>query len=111
MKIAKAVILLTVAGLCCPAKAGYDANIAGVVTKILTYTVDGRIYFQLDNQPTSHPTCNRDLFSIDASVPDSIRSQLVARLLVAYTSGKPVNIGYDSQGDCSHTRIRVHRVG
>lgn len=94
-----------------PVYAGYNANIQGVVTKVLTYTGDGRIFLRLSNQPSSHPQCSTDYFSIDASVSDSVRSQLLARLLVAYSTGEVVNIGYDSQGDCSHGRIRVYRVG
>ena len=94
-----------------PAHAVYDDNMSGVVTFVLTYADDGRIFLQLDNQPATHPTCNPDFFSIDAAVPDAIRSQLLSRLLVAYANGESVNIGFDSQGNCSHGRIRVHRIG
>ena len=104
-------VLLVALLFCAPSNAGYDANISGVVTSVLTYTYDGRIFIRLENQPQSHPQCMTDFFSVDASVPDSARSQLLARLLVAYTNGEPVNIGYDSQGDCSHGRIRVYRIG
>ena len=94
-----------------PTLAGYNANMQGVVTNVLTYAVDGRIFFRLSNQPSSHPQCASDYFSIDASVPDTARSQLLSRLLVAYTTGEAITVGYDSQGDCSHSRIRVHRIG
>lgn len=94
-----------------PTLAGHNANMQGVVTDVLTYPLDGRIFFRLSNQPSSHPVCTPDYFSIDASVPDSVRSQLLSRLLVAYTTGETITIGFDSQGDCSHSRIRVHRIG
>lgn len=93
------------------ASAGYDSNMKGIVTSVLTYTGGDQIYFILDNQPSTHPTCNASLFSIDAGVPSSRRQQVLSRLLTAHATGKPVNIGYDSQGDCSHSYIRVHRVG
>jgi hypothetical protein len=90
--------------------AGYNANITGKVKSVLTYTHAAQIFFSLENQP-SHPTCKNDYFSIDASTPDSIRQQVLSRLLTAYASGKPVNIGFDKEGGCSHGRIKVYRVG
>ena len=52
-----------------------------------------------------------DFFSIDASIPEARRQQVLSRLLIAYASSTPINIGCDKDGDCSHGRIRVHRVG
>ena len=91
--------------------AEYNANMQGVVTEVLTYTHGDQIYFKLDNQPSTHPRCETDFFSIDASIPAERRHQLLSRLLTAYATGKRVNIGYDNKGNCSHTRIRAHRVG
>lgn len=91
--------------------AGYNANMTGKVTQVLTYTCTDQIYFRLENQPKSHPSCGVDFFSIDASIPEARRQQVLSRLLIAYASGTPINIGYDKEGDCSHGRIRVHRVG
>ncbi|NOU50501.1 hypothetical protein HG263_08100 [Pseudoalteromonas sp. JBTF-M23] len=93
------------------ANADYNANITGKVTSIATYTYSGRIYFRLDNQPSSHPACQTDYFAIDESTPDAIRQQVYSRLLVAYSSGKAINIGYDKEGGCAHGRIKVYRVG
>jgi len=87
--------------------AGYDANIAGKVTHVLTYT-GPNIYVRLENQPNSHPACRKDYFAIDGSLPADIRSQLLARLLLVYSTGEAVNIGYDSSGNCAHGRIRIH---
>ena len=91
--------------------AEYNDNMSGLVTNIVTYTDSDRIYFKLDNQPSHHPIYNPDYFSIDDSISNDRRQQLLSRLLTAYASGKPVNIGFDRDGDCSHGRIRVHRVG
>ncbi|RYV04096.1 hypothetical protein SOPP22_01455 [Shewanella sp. OPT22] len=90
--------------------AGYNANMKGKVTHVLTYTSGAQIYFRLENQP-SHPTCKANYFSIDASTPDNARQQALSRLLLAYAKGENVNIGYDKESDCSHGYIRVHRVG
>ena len=104
-------LLVILSFFSCELLAGYNANISGVVTQVLTYTGSDQILFRLNNQPSSHPQCNVDFFSIDPSLPADRRSVVLSRLLIAYSSGKPVNIGYDSEGDCSHGRIRVHRVG
>lgn len=93
------------------ASAGYDANITGVVTNVLTYTHADQVYFRIDNQPSTHPKCKVTYFSIDASIPPERRAQVLSRLLTAHASGKPVNIGYDKTGDCSHGWIRAYRVG
>jgi len=93
------------------ADADYDANTIGVVTKVLTYTSNGRIYFAIDNQPTSHAQCNPTFFAVDSAIEADVRGQLLSRLLVAYATGEAVNIGYDSAGDCAHSYIRVHRIG
>lgn len=92
-------------------KAGYNANMTGKVTQVLTYTYTDQIYFRLENQPKSHPSCSVDFFSIDASTPEARRQQVLSRLLIAYASGTPINIGYDKEAGCSHGLIRVYRVG
>ena len=92
------------------AYAVYDSNRTGVVTHVVTYP-SGAIFLTLENQPQTHPLCQTDYFVIDSSVPESARSQMLARLLVAYSQEAVVTIGYDGQGDCAHGRIRVHRVG
>jgi hypothetical protein len=94
-----------------PAAADYDSNLSGVVTQVLTYTDSDQIYFVLNNQPSTHPSCNPGLFSIDAATPVENRRALLSRLLLAKASGESINIGYDSKGNCSHGYIRVHRVG
>ncbi len=94
-----------------PAFAGYDANMTGVVSDVLVYSDSNVILFRLVNQPASHPSCIATLFALDSTIPAATLDRLYARLLAAKTTGEPVNIGYDSQGNCAHTYIRVHRVG
>lgn len=94
-----------------PALADYNANMDGVVTHVLVYSEGDQIYFRLDNQLTSHPACDASLFSIDASTPADRRKMMLARLLLAKATKEPMNVGYDATGNCSHGRIRVHRVG
>ena len=89
----------------------YNANMVGVVTEVLTYTNNDQILFRLDNQPSSHPLCLTDFFVIDPTIPTDRRNRILSRLLLAYALGKPVNVGYDKDGDCAQGRIRVHRVG
>jgi hypothetical protein len=91
-------------------EAGYDANMTGVVTEVLTYP-NGEILFRLANQPSSHPSCMTDYFAIDNTANAAGVSRMYARLLSAHALGEAVNIGYDSQGDCTSGRIRVWRVG
>ena len=91
--------------------AGYNANMQGVVTTVVTYAGGDYIYFKLHNQPTSHPLCKTDFFVIHASTPPDRLDRMLSRLLTAYTTGETVNIGYDDAGDCAHGRIRVHRIG
>ena len=104
-------ILVILATVSHKSNAQYNANLKGKVTGVLTYTNSAVIYFRLENQPQSHPTCKTDYFSIDASTPDNIRQQVLSRLLVAYASGNPVNIGYDKEQECSSGRMKVYRVG
>ena len=107
----KKIVVITSLLFCSQVLADYNANIISKVTEVITYTHSTQIYFRLDNQPYSHPICKTDYFAIDASTPDNIRQQVLARLLTAYANGSPVNIGFDKEGDCSHGRIKVYRVG
>jgi hypothetical protein len=93
------------------AHAVYNANMYGVVTDVLIYTDADYIYFQLSNQPTSHPSCLPGYFVISSAVPADRRKQLLARLLLAKASGETIAIGYDNSGDCTDGYIHVHRVG
>lgn len=111
MKAFIAVSIILSLAIPCGAYAEYNANIKGVVTHVLTYTDSSRIYFRLDNQPTSHPGCETNYFSVDSSVLPDVRAQLLSRLLTAYATKEITNIGFDDLGNCSHSKIRVHRVG
>ena len=94
-----------------PAFAAYNANMQGKLSDVMVYSDGDYIYLRLENQPDSHPQCNPSYFVIAATVPLERRKMMLARLMMAYASGEVVNLGYDSQGDCSHGYIRVHRVG
>ncbi|GAB1624083.1 hypothetical protein AAOGI_41330 [Agarivorans albus] len=92
--------------------AGYNANFSGRITHVLTYTYTPLILIRLEGQPSSHPVCGSlDYLAIDGNTPDSIRMQVLSRVMTAYTTGEVINIGYDKEGDCVGSRIRVHRVG
>ena len=67
------IIFMTIATTSIKSHAGYNANMRGKVTQVLTYTYSTLIYFRLENQPSSHPTCKSIYFSIDAATPDNIR--------------------------------------
>ena len=45
------------------------------------------------------------------SVPADRRHMMYTRVLLAYTSGEGINIGYDGTGTCAEGYIRVERVG
>lgn len=92
------------------AHASYDANIQGKVIAVLTYS-SGRVMIKLDNQPSSHPTCNPSYFSLPTDSSEATINRMMSRALSAHHSGETLNIGYDSQGDCVVGYIRVHRVG
>lgn len=94
-----------------PAHAVYNANMIGIIEDVLTYSDGDYVYFRLQNQPTSHPTCNPAYFVFTESVPAARLNRLLARLLTAKASGESVNIGYDNTGDCAHGYMRAHRVG
>ena len=89
----------------------YNSELVGVIKFVSVYTDGDYIYFALENQPTSHPTCNPFYFVIQGSVPAERRSQIMARLMTAYAMKEEIRIGYDAQGDCADGFLRVHRVG
>ena len=91
--------------------AQYDSNISGKLSHVATYADGDYIYFTLENQPTSHPTCDPTYFVIDQAVPFERQNRMLSRLLTAYTTKELVLVGYDSEGNCAHGYIRVHRVG
>jgi hypothetical protein len=94
-----------------PAGAVYNANMSGVLATVATYADGDFIYITLQNQPTTHPSCNPAFFVIPETVPADRRKAMLARLMVAWTTGEAVNIGYDSTGSCAGGYIQVHRVG
>jgi len=90
--------------------AGYNANMKGEVTAVLTYT-NGLIMFRLHNQPTEHAACKATYFAIATDVNDVAANRMLSRLLTAHTTKIPVNIGFDNAADCGNGYIRVYRVG
>lgn len=93
------------------AHAAYNANMSGTVTSVVTYTEADYILFRLDNQPSSHPTCNPNYCIIAAVVSADRRKAILSRLLLAKASGEVINIGHDNASECSSGYIQVSRVG
>ena len=91
--------------------AGYNANVQGVVKDVMVYTTGDYIYFKLENQPTTHQSCNPVYFVVPETVPVNRRQMLLSRLLAAKATGEVTNIGYDQEGGCAKGYIRVYRVG
>jgi hypothetical protein len=91
-------------------QAGYNDNLTGVVTHVMTYT-SGLILFRLNNQPATHPTCNTSYFAIATDTNDIATNRMLSRLLTAHTTKVPVNIGFDNTADCGNGYIKTHRVG
>lgn len=90
----------------------YDKNFTGKITHVLTYTHSDELLIKVEGQPSSHPICNQfDYMAIDTSIPNARRQIILSRILLAYTTGKPVNIGYDSKDECVGSRLKIYRVG
>lgn len=89
----------------------YNANTSGIVTMVITYTDSDQILFRLENQPSSHPACNANYFSVPAETPADRRKAMLARLLLAKATGETINVGFDGTGACSSGYIQAHRVG
>jgi hypothetical protein len=106
-KRAIAILLLAFASA---SSAGYNATIQGVVKDVLTYP-SGVVLFRLSNQPTTHPLCRPEYFSIGTAIPQVEANRMLSRLLLAYTLKETVQVGFDDTGDCAVSYIRVHRVG
>ena len=91
--------------------AGYDANLTGIADGVYTYP-SGVLLIHLANQPSTHPACSPAFFAVDPSLMTvDAMSRMYARLLTSYAMQQPINIGYDSQGDCSDGYIHVWRIG
>lgn len=93
--------------------AGYDANIGGKIVALFTYP-NGAVYIRLDTQPSTHPVCNPSYFAMSPAASGHTETgvdRMYARALTAFVAGQQINVGYDSQGNCVHSYIRVERVG
>ena len=89
--------------------ASYDANLTGVADDVYTCP-SGLVLIHLVNQPASHPACNATYFAVDpGSIDANAMNRMFARLMTSYAMQQPINIGYDSQGDC--TDGYVWRIG
>jgi hypothetical protein len=94
-----------------PAWGIYNANLTGTVSMVLTYDGVSPILVRLNNQPSSHPTCDPSFFAIAADNDTKSTDRMYARLLVALATAQPTNLGYDNLGNCANGYIRIHRVG
>jgi len=111
-KMKNIVIGLIISALPAATLANYDSNFVGKITEVLTYTHSNELLIRVEGQPNSHPICtNFDFIAIDPSIPAERRQVVLSRILLAYASGKPVNIGYDSKDECVGSRIKIYRVG
>ena len=105
----KTIFCLLTAALPSLSYADYNANVNSVIADVIVYDT-GAILFRLENQPTSHPQCMTDFFSVDTTNAD-YANRMLSRLLTAKASGEVITIGYDNAGNCHNNRIRTHRIG
>ena len=70
------------------ALAAYNANMQGKLAMVMVYTDGDYIYMKLENQPASHPSCNASYFVTPSTVPLERRKMLLARLMLAYSTGE-----------------------
>ena len=111
MKLIYTIIAMFILTCATPSHAVYNDNIIGVLKLVSVYADSDNIYLALENQPTTHPTCNPGYFVISKTVPQERRNMLLTRLLSAYHSKENVKIGFDNAADCANGYMRVHRVG
>jgi hypothetical protein len=117
--IVRIVATLIGLGVTLVASAGYNTIATGTVTIIQQTTAAqggtaGTFRFQISTQPTV-AQCGGlgGWFSVSPNtIPDAqTRSNLLALLLTAYTSGTQVGIGYDSTGGfCDQIAIGVYFI-
>jgi hypothetical protein len=106
-----AILAMAAIGAADCAFAGYDANLSGLADGVYTYP-SGVLLIHLVTQPSTHPACNASFFAVDPGTMDAnAMSRMYARLLTSYAMQEPINIGYDSQGDCVDGYIHVWRIG
>lgn len=103
----KLITTLLLACLPLAAFADYDAQITGNISMLETYP-SGYIHIALDNQPTSHPSCDARMFVVHDSTAAHLRQKMLSDLMEAQQGNMQVMIGYDSQGDCVKGKIRVY---
>lgn len=105
-------LFLVLSSLSVLSYANYDANFQGEVTEVLTYADSDNVLIRVSGRPTSHPICTRfDYIVIDGSIPEARRQAMLSRVLLAYSTGEVINIGYDSKDECIGSRIKVYRIG
>jgi hypothetical protein len=94
-----------------PAGATYNTNLTGTLTYLSAYE-GGIVMFELNNQPASNGSCNHTQFEIDpANNTDAVLGRMYARLLLAYSTQQPVNVGYDNAGCGTNGYIHAYEVG
>lgn len=97
------------------AVAGYNDNVRGIVTQVLTYPGKNYVLVALDTQPTTYAGCDPHYFAVEASgtvTLDQLK-MIYARLLVAKTTRESIAIGFNNAGsDCAgEGYIRLYRAG
>lgn len=105
-------LALACVGVSAPANANqYNANdVMGKITGVKTYTYTPMILFTVEIPPSL--SCqNGKIFELPASLPDNVRQSVLSRLLLAYSTGEAINIGYDAQTCSPNGYIWVGRVG
>ena len=112
LRMKKIITMLFFILFCSSVSAGYNANVVGKVTAVVTYTHTSQILINVEGQPTTHPECRQlDYMVVDPATSDHIRQIVLSRLLAAHASGEKVSIGYDKDSSCANDRIKIYRVG
>ena len=88
----------------------YNANSTHTITSILTYSTNRIILFSGSNMPNV-AGCNNTYFVIPPEGDEVARSLVYSRLLTAYASKEPVNIGYDNKSCGYDGYIMAYRIG
>jgi hypothetical protein len=93
-----------------PLHADNDVTISGEIKALYAYEGSTAIYFQLNNQPESHPECDASKFVINTNLTEPIKADMTTKIFNAYNSKSPLTIGYDGQGNCTEGYISANKI-
>ncbi len=111
MKYFHVFVLIALSAISIQANSAYNGEHESKIKNVELSVDSDSIFVHLETAASPAVCSNNSVMVIDGSYSIERRQMLLSRLLMAYATSETLKFGYDKNGSCIGSYVRLHKVG